>query len=190
MIAMVDNERDKSSSPRHARVLEKLPPPEDWRDLAPKRLTQPKPLHLAAVPSEVRNARRYAEQVLEDFGLDEDRAYEISLVVSELVTNAVRAVADYGMAATPDATPVVVLLEWRRHWTHIFVTDPIPYMSERPQKEPLAKSGRGLDIVDTYAVRWTEYCGASGKTTHAVIAHPNERLLPIEIRLLERGVLR
>ena len=151
---------------------------------------QPEPMRLAAVPSEVRNARRHAKQVLEDFGFDPVHAYEISLVVSELVTNAVRAVADHGIVATPDDTPIVLLVECRRRWTHIYVTDPVQYMSKRPQVDPLEKSGRGLGIVNTYGVCWPEYRGASGKTMHVVVSHPDERLYPIEVRLLKRGVLR
>lgn len=148
------------------------------------------PLFLAVAPSEVKKARQYGGQVLAGSGLDDDHSYEIILVVSELVTNSVRAATDYGIVTKPDDTPIVVRVEFRRRWTHIYVTDPVPYMSEQPEMEPLAKSGRGLDIVDTYAARWPEYHGSSGKTMHAVVSHPGERLLPVEMRLLKKGVLR
>ena len=92
---------------------------------------------------------RHAVRERLDGELDEDTAYDIHVVVSELVANAVR----HGGAHGPDA--VTVSLTLRPDCVRVEVGDPGPGFTppERPEPRP-SGGGRGLVLVERMTSRW------------------------------------
>ena len=89
--------------------------------------------------------------------LDEDTAYDIHVVVSELVANAVR----HGGAHGPDAVTVSLTLAPDR--VRVEVEDPGPGFEppERPEPRP-SGGGRGLVLLERMTSRWgVDHEGAS-----------------------------
>ncbi len=111
-------------------------------------LPPPSRLRLAALPNAVGSARRHTRDLLPrwDLAALTDTA---ELVVSELVTNAVKAVG-----ATRPLTTVELRLVPTRASVFIEVWDPNP--APPTLKEPSwdAESGRGLPLVDALSARW------------------------------------
>jgi anti-sigma regulatory factor (Ser/Thr protein kinase) len=110
---------------------------------------------IAAAPPDAalacRGAREFTGQTLQGWGLP-DLADDAALIVSELVTNALR----HGLrdlSAVPDQ---VELIWWRRTGQIIcMVTDPgaePPVMVLQP--DPFAEEGRGLHVVDALSATW------------------------------------
>ncbi|MCO5994477.1 ATP-binding protein [Actinoallomurus rhizosphaericola] len=133
---------------------------------------------LRARPGEVARARSFASS--EVFGLPFD-AYEIGLITSELVTNAVNAARALG--AWPDRmSPISIRMIATDRYVHLAVTDP----DHRPlagadRGGRLAEYGRGLSIVDQLAAaRWVTYDERS-KTVHVLIAATGVILSPAEL---------
>jgi anti-sigma regulatory factor (Ser/Thr protein kinase) len=138
---------------------------------------------LRARPDQVRKAREFASAAVFGYPFD---AYEISLIVSEVVTNAVRTAAS--LREWPDDTyPIGVEMLATSRYVHIAVTDP----DHRPIPAPdegglLAKGGRGLVIVDQHAVdRWVKYA-EHGKTVHVVIPAREVELTAAELERIRR----
>ena len=140
--------------------------------------------------------RRFAEDVVSAQVADPDHAHTIVLVVSELLTNALRAartmVAD-GLVAgwRHQDRPLRLGVTATGRWTHVRVADPDPRPFPEPRDgEPLAETGRGLPIVDALAVaRWVRY-RRDGKTVHAVVAAPGLKLTETDvatIRMVAKG---
>lgn len=113
-------------------------------------------LEMAALPSAVPWARRYARQLLWDVGLKE--LVELAeLVVSEIVTNAVRVSA--GLTAREQARdgacPVVRLwLNAGEDSVVVLVWDASPLLPKQQAPPPDAESGRGLLLVETLSAAW------------------------------------
>ncbi|GAA4609093.1 hypothetical protein GCM10023195_36320 [Actinoallomurus liliacearum] len=148
-------------------------------------IAPPRPswLALRARPECVAKARSFASTAV--FGHPFD-AYEIGLIASEIVTNAIRAAC--ALRTWPDDLwPIGVEMTVTARWAHLAVTDPdhrpMPGSDEGGQ---LAENGRGLSIVDHLATsRWVTYV-ERGKTVHVVVAAPGIELTTAELAEIRR----
>ncbi|MFD5418578.1 ATP-binding protein [Streptomyces sp. NPDC127069] len=98
---------------------------------------------LPSDPVSVAAARRYAAQVLSDWGLpeDADTADTVRLVVSELATNSVQ----HTFGQSPTFT-VDLRLE-REEWLRVGVTDSHPRWPKRLPAAVQQDNGRGMVII-------------------------------------------
>jgi anti-sigma regulatory factor (Ser/Thr protein kinase) len=106
-------------------------------------------LILGALPDAVPSARAHLRQLLTDWrraALSPD----VSVVVSELVTNSVAASAELQLAAVP----VLVWLGSDRHRLLLAVADASPRPPVRLNLEPDTEGGRGLALVEALSSRW------------------------------------
>ncbi|QKZ22862.1 ATP-binding protein [Streptomyces chartreusis] len=118
-------------------------------------------LELAAQKDAVRWARRHARDVLSVWRVQPDHVETAALVVSELVTNAVRHV----IKATPATGPVRLALILRHRGTHLIVEVADPGVQPpllQGAVEPGAESGRGLLIVESVSKEWGYYFPPTG----------------------------
>ncbi|MFI2033151.1 ATP-binding protein [Streptomyces bottropensis] len=103
----------------------------------------------------VREARQFTRGMLGQWKLD-DRFDDVCLVVSELVTNALRHGLPSGNGSRPDQDPPVRLHLMR--WTERLVCavrDPSHDSPVAGDSEDFsAESGRGLFLVDSFADSW------------------------------------
>ncbi|WP_225824889.1 ATP-binding protein [Streptomyces naphthomycinicus] len=103
----------------------------------------------------VREARRFTRKTLEQWDVG-DRFDDICLVVSELVTNALRHAVPAEQVCTEERRPPVRLHLMR--WSERLVCavrdpsheSPVP----RDSEDFSAESGRGLFLVDSFADSW------------------------------------
>ena len=132
-------------------------------------------LELGALPTAVPCARLHARQVLWEWQLSEltDTA---ELIVSELVTNAVRASA--GLTGwrrsgrwVPGTPPVRLWLSCDRRRVLIQVWDASDRHPAPQHPGPDAESGRGLLLVESLSAEWGSYPPdrSSGKIVWALI---------------------
>lgn len=113
-------------------------------------------LELGALPTAVPCARLHARHLLWEWGLN-DLAEDIELLVSELVTNAVKATAGQQQAA--------ILLQLSSDKTRVLVevwdADPQPPAPKDLTKDGTPdlqeKGGRGLFLVAALSSRWDWY---------------------------------
>lgn len=91
---------------------------------------------------------RHAVRERLDGELDEDTAYDIHVVVSELVANAVR----HGGAKGRDE--VTVLLTLGSDCVRVEVKDPGPGFEPPKRPEARETGGRGLVLLDRMTSRW------------------------------------
>jgi anti-sigma regulatory factor (Ser/Thr protein kinase) len=132
-------------------------------------------LQLGALPGAVPCARLHAKLVLWEWGLD--RLVETSeLLVSEIVTNAVRASAGLangqGGEQQVSGLPAVWLwLATDRREVLIQVWDGNDEIPARQDRGPEAASGRGLLVVERLSAQWGTYTpeGWSGKVVWAIV---------------------
>jgi anti-sigma regulatory factor (Ser/Thr protein kinase) len=123
-------------------------------------------LELAAAPGAVRVARHHVRQVLHEWGM-RTSADTVELVVSEIVTNAVRASGALidrrsGVKAAA-AAPVQLWLTSDRSRILIRVWD-ADHRPPQPQPAQLdAESGWGLRLVQALSLEWG-YCTPNGQT--------------------------
>jgi hypothetical protein len=137
-------------------------------------------LELGALPSAVPCARLHARQLLWEWKLNA-LAETVELLVSEIITNAVRASADlpkgrhYG--ADVGSMPTV------RFWLAadprrvlIQVWDRCQWKPQRRQPQVEAESGRGLLLVEALSSEWGSFTpnGWDGKLVWALVARPDE----------------
>ena len=123
-------------------------------------------LELHALPTAVACARGHARSVALEWGLP-DLADTLALLVSELMTNAVRASA--GLAASEP--PVVRLwLVCDQASVVIHVWDPSTQMPARRDAGPDAEGGRGLLVVDALGTDWGAYRTDDGKVVWVMIS--------------------
>lgn len=104
-------------------------------------------------PSAVPRARRVLRDCLDPTHLPEETCDVAELLVSELVTNAVK----YGRS------PVWLLVELRPGLVHVSVSDTSTSLPERRDADPDAEGGRGLFILDALAGSWGAVAVNSGK---------------------------
>jgi anti-sigma regulatory factor (Ser/Thr protein kinase) len=129
-------------------------------------------------------ARRFAGDVISGHVRDADHAHTIVLIVSELVTNALRIAGQAGPCA-PHERPVKLGVLPTALYVHLQVTDP----DRRPIAStaacpPASEGGWGLGIVDMLsAVRWATY-GEATKTIHVIVPAPGVDLARTELDAL------
>ena len=111
------------------------------------------PLHdtlvLGALESAVPSARAHLRQLLRQWGHAE-LAEDASIVISELVTNAVVASAEL----RPAVAPVLMWLGSDRHHVLAAVADASLRPPMRLNLRPDAERGRGLALVEALSSRW------------------------------------
>jgi anti-sigma regulatory factor (Ser/Thr protein kinase) len=136
-------------------------------------------LELASLPAAVRLARLHAKNILDEWRMGA-LADTVELLVSEIVTNAVRVSASLAhrqreAGHAPVALPVRLWLTSDQHRVMIQVWD-----GDHHQPTPLdagldAEAGRGLLLVETLSTQWGCYApdgqdGQEGKIVWAVCA--------------------
>lgn len=107
---------------------------------------------LGALDGAVPSARAHVRQLLWEWNHAE-LAEDASVVVSELVTNAVMASADMRAANAP----VQVWLASDTTRVLVAIADASPHPPVRLNLEPDAEGGRGLALVEALATRWGWY---------------------------------
>lgn len=112
-----------------------------------------------ATPAAVGAARRSVERTLLDWRLD-GVVDDVTLIVSELVTNAVRAKAGGRVDLAVFRLPSYVGIE---------VHDEVPEPPVRRCPAAVDIGGRGLHIVDALAERWDVHQGGNGKAVCALV---------------------
>lgn len=122
-------------------------------------------LEFGPSPSAVSHARSHAREMLRDWGLTGLSEYA-ELVVSELVTNGIRA---GGMGS--HAGPVRMTLLSEGTGVLILVRDASLQPPVRIEARDDAENGRGLLLVDTLSAQWDWYYppDAGGKVVWALI---------------------
>ncbi|WP_462187542.1 ATP-binding protein [Frankia sp. CcWB2] len=108
---------------------------------------------LPYLPSAVPQARRVLREGIRLADLPEDVRGTAELLVSELVTNAVK----YGQP------PLWLLIEIRPGLIHASVSDTSTVLPQRREAAPDAEGGRGLLVLDTLAGSWGTVAVESGK---------------------------
>jgi hypothetical protein len=119
-------------------------------------------LELDVAPSSVRRARHWAADLMTQSNppRDSDLVDAVILLVSELVTNAIRAVSRLG--AAPDSQPAIGVkhrvwlaisssLDLVRIEVHDTAFTPVP-PSHHP--DDFEESGRGLEVISVLATEW------------------------------------
>lgn len=120
---------------------------------------------LGADRQSARLARDFTLSALHDWGL-EGLAFDIELVVSELVTNALRHAVPHLASSWP------IRLRLLHHAAHVVcaVYDP----SDRPpiitEEDEFAESGRGLHLVEALATAWGWSALRTGKVVWAAFS--------------------
>ena len=118
----------------------------------------------ASEPQSARAARRFVAATVEQWGYPQE-AYTASLLVSELVTNAVRHAR----------APLGLRLHLTEHEIVTEITDDSSRLPRPHRADPDDESGRGLALVDALADDWGTRLTEAGKAvwfTLAVPAHP------------------
>jgi anti-sigma regulatory factor (Ser/Thr protein kinase) len=110
-------------------------------------------VELPHVASAVPLARRVLREELTAMNLPEDTVSTSELLVSELVTNAVK----YGKP------PIWLLIELRPGLVHASVSDTSVVLPHRQQVDPGSEGGRGLVVLDALAGSWGAVAVDSGK---------------------------
>lgn len=146
--------------------------------LLPDSAAEPRWSALPAVPESVRQARRFAVDVLSGVA-DPGHVDDVVLVVSELVTNSVREAAKLDAGASVRLGIAVL-----PRWTHLYAVDAAPTLPRQASRGPLAGSGRGIPIINSLAaMTWVEQ-GEGDKTIHVVLARTGVELTAQERRAL------
>jgi anti-sigma regulatory factor (Ser/Thr protein kinase) len=128
---------------------------ERWRDYghaSVRPAPQTMSLGLAAVPESVREARDFARTVLGAWGLV-SMYDDVRLVVSELVTNALRHSAGVP-AERCGGTPIRLSLLCTGGRLTCAVTDPCDQIPVHREPDFSAQSGRGLHLVEAFSDSW------------------------------------
>jgi hypothetical protein len=178
-------------------LLEKPAPARDLSWSSPLRFVAPRKrdtpdewplrsyLQLGALPSAVPCARLHAKLVLWEWGLD-GLVETAELLVSEIITNAVRASGAPESGAPESGAPesgqdggpwpgglpaVWFWLAADQQNALIQVWDRSEESPQRHEADPDAETGRGLLLVDRLSIRWGSYTpeGWSGKVVWAIV---------------------
>jgi anti-sigma regulatory factor (Ser/Thr protein kinase) len=133
-------------------------------------------------PQAVAAAREFAAQfVANRASLGGDHLHDVVLLVSELVTNAIK----YGGAGR--ANIYLEIGMWSK-WTLITVDDRIREVYEAApvdDDEDLRESGRGLEIVEVLAERFWWHPRSISKTANAVILRSDAELTDEDNAILD-----
>lgn len=123
-------------------------------------------LRLAAVTTAVSCARAFAQLMCRRWRLSESMADDVTLVVSELVTNAVLATGNPNPKPTyPELATVPTLLLRLSHpfgALCIELWDPSPVVPQRRVSSDEDESSRGLTIVGALCDQWGSYHSSAG----------------------------
>ncbi|WP_433172442.1 ATP-binding protein [Actinoallomurus sp. CA-150999] len=113
---------------------------------------------------------------------DPDFVYNVELVTSELVTNAIRCVRTLEEPASSVEPGIWLAVEAHARWARLRVRDPYPgVLPTKKQPDPTDTNGRGMLISEAVAdLVWVEV-GDMDKVVHAVLAKPGVTLTPAEI---------
>jgi anti-sigma regulatory factor (Ser/Thr protein kinase) len=112
------------------------------------------------VPEAVAVMRRHARELLAAAGVSDDCRADVLLVVSELVTNAVR----YGEA------PAQLRVRLTNREVVVEVSDAAVTRPRRPEFDPAAATGRGLHMVESIGARWGVRPTGVGKVVWSIVA--------------------
>ena len=126
---------------------------------------------LRPVPEAVKTGRDFTRSVLRDWGLV-DLADVAGLVISELVTNALR----HGVPAGPPVTsdcPIRLRLLGQAPYVMCMVTDPGSGIPVLRNPEPCSENGRGLNVVESCCVRWGWHLLDGGGKVVWALLHPD-----------------
>lgn len=144
-----------------------------------------------AVPESVRLARRFVGSVLAEVAeSDADHVGDVVLVASELVTNSVNAVREETEPDTAKAQAARVHLgiAVASGWTHLYAVDTSPALPRKVVGDPLARSGRGIPIINNLAaMTWIEL-NQNGKTIHVIVTRTGVELTSEDRQALDPGV--
>ena len=132
-----------------------VPSSPSYRQAFMDRLQQPH-LEMPAWPGAVTYARRHARAVLWDIGLKE-LIEPVELVVSELVTNAVRVSGGLDSHQGVHEKPLPAVCLWlvlEHDGVLVLVSDSCPLLPKRQAPGPDDDSGRGLLLVELFSAAW------------------------------------
>ncbi|MEV0402120.1 ATP-binding protein [Actinoallomurus sp. NPDC050550] len=137
-------------------------------------------VEIQPVPEAVADARRMVRGRLGP--ADPDFVYNVELVTSELVTNAVRCVRTLEAPSLGVEPGIWLAVEAHARWARLRVRDPYPgVLPTKKQPDLTDTNGRGMLISEAVAdLVWVEVGGAD-KVVHAVLAKPGVTLTPAEI---------
>jgi anti-sigma regulatory factor (Ser/Thr protein kinase) len=122
-------------------------------------------------PESVKTARDFTGIVLREWGLSH-LADIAGLVVSELVTNALRHGVTPGQAGRGDC-PVRLRLLGQAPYVMCLVTDPGSGSPVLREPDPFGETGRGLNVVESCCVRWGWYLLDGGGKVVWALLHPD-----------------
>jgi len=126
-------------------------------------------LKLAATPRAVSHARQHTKQEILEWDLP-DLADTAELLVSELVTNAVKATRQpQDQGPSWEHPSVLVWLTSEQGALLIRVWDNNSQMPSRQNADPLAEAGRGVALVAALASDWGAYRKLLGKVTWCLL---------------------
>jgi anti-sigma regulatory factor (Ser/Thr protein kinase) len=126
----------------------------------------------AAIPEARRRAGEALTTASDDL-VDTDTLYDLRLLISELVTNAVQAGSDH----------VEVEISVHRRRIHMSVSDDAPGWPEMRVAAAEDNSGRGLAIMDATTADWGVAKIDDGKTVWAVLPLPDQLSTLADCRL-------
>lgn len=134
-------------------------------------------LELGVLPGAVPCARLHAKQMLWEWGLSK-LSDSVELLISELVTNAIRA-----SQSTEHASSVRLWLRSDKNMVLILVWDGNPQLPVRIDATEDAEGGRGLLLVEAVSDRWNWYRpdGWDGKIVWAEVSLKSPYELPRRI---------
>lgn len=134
-------------------------------------------LELGVLPGAVPCARLHAKQMLWEWGLSK-LSDSVELLISELVTNAIRA-----SQSMEQASSVRLWLRSDKNMVLILVWDGNPQLPVRIDATEDSEGGRGLLLVETVSDRWNWYRPDSwdGKIVWAEVSLKSPYELPRRI---------
>ncbi|MCO5971807.1 ATP-binding protein [Actinoallomurus soli] len=117
-------------------------------------------LRIEGRPEMVRHARAFARASLRRLGCSPNAVDDGELIVSELVTNAIKAAPD---------REIRISVFPKREYVTIQVYDPVDDLPRQRQPGLHAESGRGIPIVSQCAHRYGAFRVAGGKVVWATV---------------------
>jgi anti-sigma regulatory factor (Ser/Thr protein kinase) len=126
---------------------------------------------LRPVAEAVKTGRDFTRSVLRDWGLT-DLADAAGLVVSELLTNALRHGVPAGAPVTSEC-PVRLRLLGQAPYVMCMVTDPGSGIPVLRDPGAFAENGRGLNVVESCCVRWGWHLLDGGGKVVWALLHPD-----------------
>jgi serine/threonine-protein kinase RsbW len=120
-------------------------------------------LRLRADPAELQAARRLAEQAADDYGLDEDARFRLTLAANEAVANAI----EHGSPSAEGT--VLVRVCGDREGVRFEVRDGGTFSAAVPANDGLAQRGRGIPLMAALADEVDLKPGADGTLVRLLV---------------------